>query len=577
MLRATSGPLKRQVALLILFTLRPAISTPGAFDVDFTKNVAPAAQNSLDDRSRLPAQVCGIIGAYLAVVFLIGVSLLTFGRKMRRAVHDRIDVVKANQANGFELSPLSPGSTSRSRWWPQSPNNRLKQAFKRNPQSTNPESVPTSPLSATESMASFDQHFLRSQQEQRQREMEVLYAAVMEHDEERRKQKMRESAEELVDEDSIRKDTKDAGLSPAKLNTNNSLYPHGNQQPPSPASLSPRSPVRAIYPSGARRQYSGPPPTVQEGSGPAPQQEEQPSLSPRGFFSRARTPSHGSSGSKSRRSIRNLRISSPIPRFSAAERDEEARTPLSPRHYNPGPPPEPPSATTVDTPTTAESLGPFRYDDLDRPPTYYRPEVPQQFPRRSSTSSPIKDPYRSSRTSNNGSPPPHFPLHPAAPASPTTTTVPILLDRPHTARHHAPPPPSLRLATATHSSQGPPTAHSAASSTSTLPFRALHPEPAASSPIATKTTVLETRRRDPRGLLSPASRLRTPGTAGGGVPMTPYSPYMPFTPVTPVTPHLVTRKERKAREKEERRMRGRAAAVVDEGDEVGKVDWGDAY
>ncbi|KAK7608774.1 hypothetical protein JOL62DRAFT_524420 [Phyllosticta paracitricarpa] len=488
MLRGTCG-----TALLFLLTIRRALSTPGAFDVDFSKNPAPAARDSLDDKSRLPAQVCGIIGAYLAFVFLVGVSLLTFGRKMRRAVHERIDVVKANQANGFELSPMSPGSTTRSRWWaPQSPS-RLKQAFKRNPATTNPESVPTSPLSATESMASFDQHFLRNQQERRQREMEMLYAAVMEHDEERRKQKLRESAEELGDEDSIRKATREAVKSPARLNTN-SLYP------PSPASPSPQSPVRAIHSSGgSRRQYSGPPPTLREGQGfgtqQQQQQEEPQSLSPRGFFSRARTPSYGSSESKPRRSIRNLRISSPIPRFSAAERDEEAQTPLSPRHYNPMPPPEPPSATTtVDTPTTAESLGPFRYDDLDRPPTYYRPEVPQQFPGRRSTSSPIKDP------------------------------------------------------------------------TSTLPFRALHPDSDAYSPIATKTTVLETRRRDPRG----------GGGAGGGVPMTPYSPYMPFTPVTPVTPHLVTRKERRAREKEERRARGRAG-VVDEEDEVGKVDWGDAY
>ncbi|KAK7546338.1 hypothetical protein IWX49DRAFT_573556 [Phyllosticta citricarpa] len=573
MLRGTCG-----TALLFLLTIRRALSTPGAFDVDFSKNPAPAARDSLDDKSRLPAQVCGIIGAYLAFVFLVGVSLLTFGRKMRRAVHERIDVVKANQANGFELSPMSPGSTTRSRWWaPQSPS-RLKQAFKRNPATTNPESVPTSPLSATESMASFDQHFLRNQQERRQREMEMLYAAVMEHDEERRKQKLRESAEELGDEDSIRKATREAVKSPARLNTN-SLYP------PSPASPSPQSPVRAIHSSGgSRRQYSGPPPTLREGQGfgtqQQQQQEEPQSLSPRGFFSRARTPSYGSSESKPRRSIRNLRISSPIPRFSAAERDEEAQTPLSPRHYNPMPPPEPPSATTtVDTPTTAESLGPFRYDDLDRPPTYYRPEVPQQFPGRRSTSSPIKDPYRNSGATNN-SPPPHFPLQ--TPTSPTAATVPILLDRPH----QPPPPPALRLATATHSSQGPPhptQQHSAASSTSTLPFRALHPDSDAYSPIATKTTVLETRRRDPRGgggggggLLSPASRLRSPGTAGGGVPMTPYSPYMPFTPVTPVTPHLVTRKERRAREKEERRARGRAG-VVDEEDEVGKVDWGDAY
>ena len=66
--------------------------------------------------------------------------------------------------------------------------------------------------------------------------------------------------------------------------------------------------------------------------------------------------------------------------------------------------------------------------------------------------------------------------------------------------------------------------------------------------------------------------LRTPAT---GVPMTPYSPYMPYTPITPVTPHLVTRKERKLREKEQKKMGLRTPLA--EGDEVGAVDWGDAY
>lgn len=531
------------------FFAQHVFATPGLFDVDFDANPAPVAEHALRDKAYLPAQICGIIGAYIFSVLVVGIALLTYGRKMRRAVTDqRVDVVKANGTNGFEMTPVSPSSRWRS---PLSPS-KLKHAFKKSQTSIaerQQQSVPTSPISPScQSMSSFDQNFLKNQQEERQKEMERLYAAVMEHDEERKKKVANSSAEEIQEspeeeEDEERHYPVQPKGRPPMINTAASLRVPSSQNPASPISpASPRSPVRAIYPpespmAAARRQnYASPPPS-----------------SPRGILSKKdRTASIGSTGSKSRRSIRNLRISGPITKYPGQRDDEEARTPLSPRFYNPGPPPSPPSATTAPTPTTpntAESFGPFHYEDLGRPHP-----LPRAHPQRS----------ESGRTLDAHS------MHSSHTPRPSngSNTIDIAMragDAP------SGPPPAIR----TQDLPPPPrglhaSARSATSSTSELPLRSMAPD-SAQSP-STKTTVIEARNRG-RDLLSPTNRgMRTPAT---GVPMTPYSPYMPYTPITPVTPHLVTRKERKQRQRDERKMGLRSP--LQEGDEVGDVDWGDAY
>ena len=115
--------------------------------------------------------------------------------------------------------------------------------------------------------------------------------------------------------------------------------------------------------------------------------------------------------------------------------------------------------------------------------------------------------------------------------------------------------------------QGPPSASSsqAALRTAPLPFRALHSNrTTADRPSSTiKATVIESNPHNQH--LSGAKT---------GVPMTPYSPYMPFTPLTPMTPsRLVTREERKRKEKEEGK---RVATIADKVEEESEM-WGDAY
>ncbi|KAL1621740.1 hypothetical protein SLS54_005263 [Diplodia seriata] len=535
------------------FFTTPVLATPGAFDVDFDANPAPVAEHALRNKAYLPAQICAIIGAYIFCVLVVGTALLTYGRKMRRAVTDqRVDVVKANGTNGFEMTPVSPLRGWRS---PLSPS-KLKHAFKKSQASIaerQQQSVPTSPISPScQSMTSFDQNFLKNQQEERQKEMERLYAAVMEHDEEKNKKAPNSSDEEIQevpDEERRHYPVQQKGR-PPMINTSASLRVPSGQNPASPISpASPRSPVRAIYPpespmAATRRQnYTSPPPS-----------------SPRGHFAKKdRTASIGSNGSKTRRSIRNLRISGPIAKYPGqGGDDEEARTPLSPRFYNPGPPPSPPSASqTPTTPGTAESLGPFRYEDLGHPHP-----LPRPHPQRSESGRMLD--ARSMHSTHSPRP------------SNGSNTIDIAMragDAPQAQPSGPPPairttdlPPPPRLGGAHHHAS----ARSATSSTSELPLRSM--TPGSAQLPTTKTTVLEARNRT-RDVLSPSNRgLRTPAT---GVPMTPYSPYMPYTPITPVTPHLVTRKERKQRQRDERKMGLRSP--LQEGDEVGDVDWGDAY
>jgi hypothetical protein len=248
-----------------------------------------------------------------------------------------------------------------------------------------------------------------------------------------------------------------------------------------PASpTSPKSPVHAIYPPD----YHNPPPTA-----PLPRSNNPPA-SPRSILTKkSRTSSIGSASSRTRLGLRSLRISAPLQKYPGEPLHDEARTPLSPRFYNPPAPPSPPQDLT---PTSPE--GDYNYEVLDKVQPLPRPA-----------------PQRSGSSYSN--------------------------------------PPAVGSMT-----------KSAASSTNTLPLRAINDS--ASSLSSTKTTYLDRRRDKPS--------LQTPRT---GVPVTPYSPYMPFTPVTPVTPHLVNKHERKAMKK----AGWKKAATADDAVQSPKEIFGDGW
>jgi hypothetical protein len=363
-------------AVAALFLLaQPAHADP---DPGFINNApAPAPEdgpplsfNASREKALLPAQICGIVGAYVLTVLIWGVLLLTVGRKMRRNAETSpksldIELVKARP--NVKPAPLSPLSNKSATSW-------FKRGFKKSTTSLNsPTSCPTSPT--LQSPVSFDQSIVDSDKARRQSEMERLYAAVMDHDAKKNSFSAVSTSERSSAGDEIKKQQEAApspprdAKKPLMINTsrNPSLVPNYSN-PASPGS--PRSPVKAIYPPNFHQPPSmAPPPRA-----PASPSRTLPA-SPRGILSKKdRTPSVGSAGSKSRLGIKNLRISGPILKYPGENAHDEARTPLSPRFYNPPAPPSPPDMSPI---TPASPEGDYTYEGLDKVQPLPRP-APQR-------------------------------------------------------------------------------------------------------------------------------------------------------------------------------------------------------
>ncbi|KAF2841965.1 hypothetical protein M501DRAFT_371665 [Patellaria atrata CBS 101060] len=370
---------------------------PDYWDVDLSLPYAPApapedgvpgARNALRNKALLPAEICGIVGAYFVTVIFAGTCLLTYGRRRRRAAQAsqgtlEVEMVKpANKQLAIDPSPISPGARS---WLSMSSPSRLKHAFKKSTASVNTVQDISNPVSpAIASVASFDNTVLQSDRESRQKEMERLYAAVMEHD---------PSARSPVA--SISSPQKRHALT---INTDTASQRH----PSHPASpLSARSDIRAIYPPDSPMAARHHPPAYAKSPlsprFPDSQRQhqsreyapERAPASPRSMFthkSRTSSIASGASGKSKRSALRNLRISAPMQRYPGQDEDDDARTPLSPR-FDPGPPPPPPneeptSPHSPDTPGLDRPDGhrqnyEYDYEGLDRPAPLPRP-APQR-------------------------------------------------------------------------------------------------------------------------------------------------------------------------------------------------------
>ena len=357
------------------------------------------------------------------------------------------------------------------------------------------------PSSMQSSVVTFNESVIEEDKNKNQQEMDRLYAAVMEHDDE--------------------KSTSRLDLAEKQLPQNPPELQHlrsdpAYQQPSStPSRTETKSPARTL--------------TV------SPQKQTRPS--PITIHSRASSRSSLGSFSK-KRGIRNLPISPPMgsPDLIAEGVNNYGEAePLSPRFYEPGPPPP---APPMQQPAS------LREDSL---------QASQLSPRRAECS----DLNRTPRTSIPSLPPPEGPSRPQL--QPTRSDNNSLL-RELPKQRRTPAPLALRTNTALGSVNQLPLR------SAPLPLRNLRPPGHISDrPLSTiKATVLERKLPDHR----------VAGTPRTGVPMTPYSPYMPFTPLTPMTPsRLVTKQERKRREKEEGR---RVVTIEDAVQEEGDM-WGDGY
>ncbi|MCJ1231004.1 hypothetical protein MMC12_007679 [Toensbergia leucococca] len=483
----------------------------------------PLSVSAIRDKSFLPVQIGSIVGAYLLSVLIIGTALLLVGRRLRRAAQESprslamemVRPVHNDVAKAFDPSPISPSlknpygpspvsTIDMKSSWPSPDKKRMS-----NPWGAKSHRQQTSIQS---SVVTFDGSVVEDDKAKNQREMERLYAAVMEHDEEKAK-----SVPNSLDEPQPQY--------PPELQ--HLRFCSGSQQPSSP-------PPRTITKSPTRTLTTSPQKSVTASKRPTPV-----------TTSRATTHSGNSSRSSfgsfsKRRGVRHLPISPPmgspdlVPENLSKYGEAE---PLSPRYYDPGPPPPTPPnpciSRTQDEQDNSIQPSPKRaeFGNWIRTPRTSIPTI--QAPPEIENSS-----DGSHQVQGEPQPPPR--LYNKAKRTPAPLALRTLAA--------AAPSPNLPLRSAP------------------LPLRNLNPNSDYSDRPRSiiKATVLERKVPD-------IHHLRTPRT---GVPMTPYSPYMPYTPLTPMTPsRLVTKQERRKREKEEgRRVATVEDAVVEESDM-----WGDGY
>ncbi|KAL8828462.1 MAG: hypothetical protein Q9170_006591 [Blastenia crenularia] len=489
------------------------------WDVNINKGPAlsredgpPISANSLRDPAYLPGQVGGIFAAYILSVLIIGIGLLFVGRRLRRSAQtspqtlamEMLKPTKPDVPKAFDPSPISPSSMMKNPYGP-SPISTLD--MKSNwPSPDKARTLVRWPSvkghaqrpSLQSSVVTFDESVIEEDKSKNEHEMERLYAAVMEHDE-----------------------LKSTGSLPPKEMLPPQYPPElqhlrTNANPSGPAS----PPLRGDTKSPARTLTTSP----------------KKSIRPSPIMTHSRNSSRSSFGSfGKKRGIRNLPISPPmgspdlVPDNMAHYGETE---PLSPRLYEPGPPPP--------TPPTGEAHAQKmhqQYFDASRP---------------SARQASFREVLRTPRTS--------IPTFQTVPEKTELTQPPMpatQLTPPKNKR--APAPLSLKTQASTGSTGALPLR------SAPLPFRNLNSSRTNDDrpPSMIKATVLERK--------VPDRRLGTPRT---GVPATPYSPYMPFTPMTPMTPsRLVTREERKKKEKEVGR---RVATIEDKVEEESEI-WGDAY
>lgn len=497
----------------------------------------PISRNAIRDPAFLKYQIIGIVCGFVGWELIIATLLFTVGKRLRRSAQSShgtlsMEMVKPNRW----MADVSPGAHTASpgtKWG----------LFK-----SGQSSVKSSPITPSE--AHFDARTVQSDKERQDEEMARIYDTVF-------AQETKAPREVSIKEQEVGGNGHVRNLS-ASSRSFSQRRPPQLQQPHQTADrgsppMSPGHAASSRHGSYHSDQIVG---AHTAGDYILPS-------SPRSTHTHSRQASDSSlrsqqtlvgsiapaSRAKHTRKLKNLTISAPIQKYpGTGSDDEEARTPLTPRQYNP---PPPPLAPHQHLPRPITPIQDFDDENQDHQMIYEpvdpRRPLPQAAPQRGTPSLSIN----TSAHQKSSEPPP------------------------------LPPPPRDR------------TPLSAGASSNSLPFRSnpsLAHLPGPTSPGPTKTTLLSPRRdRFPQrsqqqqahplgfvGLTSPGG-----GGAGGGgqmsaglSPMTPYSPYMPFSPMTPVTPRLTTRAERKRRQREEGR---RVANAEEDGVRDEKEIWGDAY
>ncbi|KAE8550862.1 hypothetical protein TMatcc_008926 [Talaromyces marneffei ATCC 18224] len=286
--------------------------------------------------SQLPIQIGGIAASYVIFDAIVVFLLLFVGRRLRRAAHasnyslDMVILQPLNNefANSTDPSPISGYSVDTQFPSPVKPRGW-------NMSWTSVTKGHKAQSSMNSSVATVDEDVVTADRRRAQEEMEFLYAAVMEHD-----AKKASAHNSPVMEDKSPIASPMASPRFADPNTANQ-YPSFPLQPTVQAPLSPRQGSIATNKSRTSQRLSR--------------------LSSLSIFSPGLRSSSSSNKLKSPRSVRDLPISPPLKSpdpvetaavTATAATFQDSAPPMSPRIYNPGPPPTAPlpGTNTMQTP-----------------------------------------------------------------------------------------------------------------------------------------------------------------------------------------------------------------------------------
>lgn len=306
--------------MLLLFTLCD-IATAGSVSVeDLTLNldldrrgIALSTEPPVD-QSLLAIQIGGIVGAYVIFVAILLTLLLFVGRRLRRAVQAsnytlQVEMMKpSKQAVSMDPSPVTPVSAHLPSPIAQNGFNRSWGSLAKGPRPH---------VSGNGSAATIDESVVAIDRQRAQEEMEMLYAAVMEHD-----------AQRAAGIDTSKQEWE--VQSPGSVHTN---------------------------PFTDRSSRTSERPSISQTKLPlSPKSSRLSRISSLSLFN-SNSQSKGGKIRSPRLPLRNLAISSPVgsPDLTAPHSYGEDQMPLTPRLYNPAPPPAPP--ITISQASSEVSLG----------------------------------------------------------------------------------------------------------------------------------------------------------------------------------------------------------------------------
>lgn len=336
------------------------------------------------DKALFGIQIGSIAGAYLVFVAILLALLLFVGRRLRRTVQSsnyslQMEMLQpAKPTASMDPSPVSPMVHSLP-----SPTAGGYNSWGSIPRGGRP-----SQTSVNGSMVTVDESVVASDRQKAQDQMEMLYAAVMEHD-----------AQKASGLNISMKDADSQANSPDSQYTNPFTDRHASQAMES----SYREPLKSPKSTGSRLSK---------------------------LFSSKSTSTHDGAKLRSPRfPLRKLGISSPLasPDLNESRSYGHDQAPLSPRYYNPGPPPTAPragSAVAQIMPSSGRSRAPptpLNLSTAGQPPSNlpFRDAYPLQSAPATKTTI-LERPTKNRNGPVTGMPTPYSAYMPFTPVTPFT-------------------------------------------------------------------------------------------------------------------------------------------------------------